>query len=165
MGATCGCLKCEIGWKSYAVVLARILLGLVFLVAGWGKLTGFEGTVAYIASAGLPVPSVLAVLTIIIELGGAIMLIVGFHARIAAFALAVFTVLATLAYHMNLADQLQQIMFLKNLAIIGGLLMVKVYGPGPFRIPYKKCPGNICPDCAAGDCACCRDCKCTTCRA
>ena len=154
MGTTCGCLKCETGWKTYAVLLARILLGLVFLVAGWGKLTGFDGAVAYIASAGLPMPEVLAVLAIIVELGGAVMLILGVYTRLAAAALVIFTALATLAYHMDLADQLQQTMFLKNLAIIGGLLMLKVYGGGAWRLPYPK--GN--------DCACCKDCKCDTCK-
>jgi putative oxidoreductase len=165
MGATCGCLKCETGWKGYAITLARVLLALVFLIAGWSKLTGFEGTVGYIASAGLPMPEVLAVLTIIVELGGAILLIIGFHARIAAFALAVFTLLATLVYHMNIADPLQQTMFLKNLAIIGGLLYLKVYGPGPWSLSYKACPGTMCPDCSSSSCACCKDCNCGTCKA
>lgn len=164
MNGTCGCLYCENGWKRYAVVLARVLLGLVFLVAGWQKLTGFDGAVAYIAYAGLPMPEVLAVLAIIVEFGGALLLIVGFHARIAAFALAVFTAIATLAYHMNVADPLQQTMLLKNLAIIGGLLMIKVYGPGPWSLSYKTCPGTMCPDCNAGACACCKDCKCSTCK-
>lgn len=152
---TCGCLKCEVGWKTYAVFLARILLALLFLGAGWNKLTGFEGTVAYIASAGLPMPDVLAVLAIIVEFGGAVMLILGIYARYAAAALIVFTILATLAYHMNLADPLQQIMFFKNLAIIGGLLMIKVYGGGHWRLPYPK----------GGDCACCKECSCGTCKA
>lgn len=165
MGSSCGCLYCEKGWKSYAVVLARVLLGLVFLVAGWGKLNGFDGTVAYIASVGLPMPQLLAALAIIVELGGAVLLIVGFHARLAAFALAIFTALATLAYHMNIADPLQQIMFLKNLAIIGGLLMIKVYGPGPWSLSYKTCPGTMCADCSAGNCACCKGCSCSTCKA
>src|SRR3989344_6792633 len=105
MGTTCGCLKCETGWKTYAVLLARILLGLVFLVAGWGKLTGFDGAVAYIASAGLPMPEVLAVLAIIVELGGAAMLILGVYTRLAAAALVIFTALATLAYHMDFRSE------------------------------------------------------------
>lgn len=157
-------MRCEAGWKSYVAALARALLGLVFLVAGWGKLIGFDGTVTYIASAGLPIPEVLAVLTIIVEFVGAALLIVGFHARVAAFGLAIFTALATLAYHMNISDPLQQIMFLKNLAIIGGLLMIKVYGPGPIALSYKACPGSMCPDCSAGACACCKDCGCSTCK-
>jgi putative oxidoreductase len=151
---TCGCLKCETGWKTYAVVLGRVLLGLVFLIAGWNKLTGFGGTVGYITSAGLPMPEVLAVLAIIFEFGGAVMLILGIYTRLAAAALVVFTALATLIYHTNIADPMQQSALLKNLAIIGGLLMVKVYGGGPWRLPFPK----------EESCACCKDCKCDTCK-
>ena len=111
-----------------------------------GKLTGFAGTVGYVSAGGFPMPEVFAVLTIIIELGGGLMLLLGFHSRIAAKALIVFTVIATAVYHNVFADATQQVMLLKNLAIIGGLLYVAVFGPGCLSL-NKNCGSSKCPDC------------------
>ena len=92
---------------------------------------GFSGTAGYIASVGLPMPEVLTMLTILIEVGGGLMLAVGFLGRIAAKTLFAFTFLATLIFHRDLGDQMQMTMALKNLSIMGGLLMVMIYGTGP----------------------------------
>ncbi len=133
-------------WKDYSLLVGRVLIAVLFIVAGWGKLNGFECAVGYVASGGFPMPEVFAVLTIIIELGGGLMLLLGFHSRIAAKALIVFTVIATAVYHNVFVDATQQVMLLKNLAIIGGLLYVAAFGPG--QISWNKnCGGANCPDC------------------
>lgn len=119
--------------------LGRLLLGGLFLAAGIGKVTTFAGTSGYIASKGLPLPDVLAALTIVLEIAGGLAVIVGYYARLAALALAVFSVAAAVLFHNfwampAAAQQMQQAMFLKNLAIAGGLLMVTAFGPGMWSI-------------------------------
>src|ERR687891_387427 len=84
---------------DWAALAGRILLAAIFIISGFGKIGGFEGTAGYIASKGLPMPQVLAALTILIELGGGILLAVGFKARWAALAIAVFTLLAAVLFH------------------------------------------------------------------
>lgn len=126
--------------QTYLPVAGRVLLGLLFLVAGWGKLTGFQGTVGFVASAGFPLPEIMTVLAIIVEFGGAIFLILGLEAKRVAWALAFFTLVATFAYHNVFMDPSQQLMFLKNLAIIGGLLYVAAYGSGAWsmKLPMRS---------------------------
>ncbi len=121
--------------KQFGPPLGRILLGLIFVIAGFGKITGFEGTIGYMAAYNVPMAQVLAVLTIIVELGGGILLIVGWKARWAALALFVFVLIVSPIFHGFWAvpeeqKQLQMVMFLKNLAIMGGLLYVAAFGPG-----------------------------------
>jgi len=113
----------------------RILLAAVFLVAGYGKLMAFAGTSGYFAKLGFPAPDVMTVLAIAVELGGALLLIAGWHARWAAWALILFVAIATFAAHRFWefdASQYRNQMnhFLKNLALIGGLLFVVALGPG-----------------------------------
>ena len=122
--------------KQYGPLVGRILLGLIFVIAGLGKLTGFEGTVGYMQAYHVPMSQILAVAAIIIELGGGIMLILGWKARIAAAVLFVFVLIISPIFHGFWGvpaeqKQLQMIMFLKNLAIMGGMLYVMAYGPGP----------------------------------
>ncbi len=136
----------------YAPLAGRILLALLFLSAGYGKLTGFAGTAGYIASKGLPFPALAAVLAIVIELAGGVMLIAGWNARWAAAAMIVFTAVASLVFHPFWAvpaDQLvnQSIHFWKNVSIMGGLLYVLAYGSGPFSIAKARESGF--PDNAA----------------
>lgn len=120
-------------------LLARIMIALLFVPAGWSKLQGFAGTVGYIDSAGLPLPQVAAVLAIVFELGGGLALLLGLGTRAAALALAVFTLVASFAFHhfwSMPADQvmLNQLMFFKNLAIAGGLLMLLAFGGGRWSV-------------------------------
>jgi putative oxidoreductase len=145
-------------WKygtagAYIPVIGRTLLALIFIIAGWGKFMGLAGTAGYIASVGLPFPMVLAVAAVAIELIGGIALLVGFHARLAAWILIVFTALATVFFHAAWSDPLQQGMALKNLAMIGGLLYVAKFGPGMWA--FKM--GKDCGCCDDGSCVC--DCK------
>ena len=148
----CGCGGSGNGGKT--AFFGRVFLGILFLLAGWMKLTGFAGAPQMIAAAGFPAPAFFAVLAIIFEFGGGLLLVTGFHARMAAWMLIVFTAIATVAYHNPFAgDQMAMIMFLKNLAIIGGLLYVTVCGAGAWSLASwnrKVCKGGtMCPDCSA----------------
>ncbi len=129
--------------QAPVVVVARVLLALMFILAGFSKFAGLEGTAGYIASKGLPMPQVLAFLTAALEVVGGLALAIGFQARIAALALALFTLLASVLFH-NFwampADQafVQQLMFMKNLAIVGGLLFVFSFGAGPASVDARR---------------------------
>jgi putative oxidoreductase len=124
--------------QNLAVLAGRILLAVIFLISGFGKVMGFDGTVGYIGTK-LPMPQVVAVLTIVVELGGGILLAIGYKARWAALALAIFTLAAAILFHDFWAAEAaqkmnQQINFLKNLAIAGGMLMVFAFGPGRYSV-------------------------------
>ncbi len=124
-------------------LVARVLLALMFVTAGYSKIGGFDGTAAYIASKGLPLPSVLAALAIVVELGAGLALIAGFKARWAALLLAGFTLLASFIFHNYWAlpaDQqgMQMLMFMKNIAITGGLLMVVALGAGGWSFDSRS---------------------------
>jgi putative oxidoreductase len=111
--------------QSLVPLLGRILLAAIFISSGFGKITGFEGTVGYIASKGLPMPQLLALGAIVVELGGGLMLLVGWKTRWAAAALLVFTALAALLFHDFWAAppdqaQNQMIHFMKNICMAGG---------------------------------------------
>jgi putative oxidoreductase len=123
-------------------LIGRILIAVLFVPAGYGKLMGFAGTVGYIGSAGLPLPQVGAAIAVAVELGVGLMLLAGFKTRIAAIVLAVFTVAAGLFFH-NFwampADKVyvNQLMFMKNLAIAGGLLAFAALGAGRFSVDKR----------------------------
>src|SRR6185503_2521518 len=107
--------------SNAAALLGRILLALIFITSGFGKITGFEGTVGYIASKGLPLPQVGAIIAILVELGGGLMLAIGFKARWAALAIAIFTLAAGILFHnfwaVEAAQRMaQEINFWKNVA-------------------------------------------------
>ena len=124
-------------------LVGRLLLALLFLPAGISKIGGFAGTVGYIASKGLPMPSVAAVIAIIVEVVGAVALIAGFGTRWAALALAGFTFIPTFLFH-NFwampAEQvmMQQLMFFKNIAVVGGLLVLAAHGAGAWSVDAKR---------------------------
>jgi putative oxidoreductase len=123
-------------------LIGRILLAVIFLVSGFGKIGGFEGLIGAIASKGLPAPQVFAVLTVAIELGAGLMLVFGWKARWGAFLLAVYTVIVTYFFHNFWAlpeaeKMMQQIQLMKNVAIIGGLLFVMAFGPGRLSVDKR----------------------------
>ncbi|MDP1690650.1 MAG: DoxX family protein [Burkholderiaceae bacterium] len=129
--------------QGFLALIARILLALMFLLAGISKFGGLEGTAGYIASKGLPMAPLLAIATAALEVVAAVMLIVGWQARWAALALAAFTLLASVLFHnywaMPAAQQMvQQLMFMKNTAVVGGLLMVFVFGPGSLSLSLDR---------------------------
>ena len=119
-------------------LLGRILIGAPFLYTGWGKLVAHDATVAYIASAGLPLPSMAYFVALAVEIGGGCLLILGYHARLVALLVAVFTLVAAFAFHQNFADQNQTINFLKNLVIAGGLLQIVYFGAGPLSVDQRS---------------------------
>ena len=124
------------------ILIGRIFLASIFLVTGFGKIAGFEGLIGQIASKGFPVPEAFAAATIAIELGAGLMLVFGWKARWAAFLLAVFTAIVTIFFHNFWAmpeaqKMMQQIQFMKNLAIVGGLLTVIAFGPGRLSIDKR----------------------------
>jgi len=128
--------------NQFGPLLGRILIALIFVMAGFSKITGFEGTVGYIASKGLPLPEMLAIGAIIVELGGGLMLIAGWYTRWAAAAIFVFTAMTAVLFHNFWAmppeeAQNQMISFMKNISIMGGLLYVMVYGNGYIK-PSKS---------------------------
>jgi putative oxidoreductase len=129
--------------QAFSALIGRLLLALMFLLAGLSKLGGLEGTAGYIASKGLPMAQVLAIATVALELVAAVMLIVGWQTRWAALALAAFTLLATVLFHNYWAmpaDQqmMQELMFMKNLAITGGLLALFAFGPGSLSLDARR---------------------------
>lgn len=125
--------------QQFGPLVGRILMALIFVMSGAGKIPGFEGTVGYIASKGLPFPALAAIAAIVVELGGGIALILGWKARWAAAAMLLFTVSAAVIFH-NFwgvpADQAQNQMihFMKNISMAGGLLMVVVNGSGSLSL-------------------------------
>ena len=129
-------------YESLAAFLGRIFLALIFVVSGVGKITGYAGTASYMASRGLPMVEVLLPLTIAVELGGGLLLALGWKTRWAAAALFLFLVPTTLIFHQfwglepKLA-QMQKIHFLKNVAIMGGMLMVLAIGAGRWSVDRK----------------------------
>ena len=129
--------------ERYLPVVGRFLLALIFVLSGWGKITGFEGSVAYMASKGMPFPQFLLPGAILVELGGGLALMLGWKARWAALAIFLFLIPTTLIFHNYWALPPEQataqlISFRKNLAIMGGLLYVVAFGPGPFSVGRSR---------------------------
>ncbi|MBI3773397.1 MAG: DoxX family protein [Gammaproteobacteria bacterium] len=116
--------------------IGRLLMGQIFLLAGISKITQYAGTQGYMDAFGLP--GAMLPLVILLEIGGGLALIVGWQTRWAAWALAAFTLVAGAVFHHNFADQTQMIMFMKNLAIAGGLLFVAAHGAGAFSIDQRR---------------------------
>ncbi len=124
-------------------LVARLLMVALFLPAGLNKITGFEGTVGYIASVGLPLATVGAVVAIVVEVVGSLALLAGFATRWAALALALFTLGASVFFHnywaMPAEQQfVQQLMFFKNLGVVGGLLALAAAGAGAWSLDARR---------------------------
>ena len=124
-------------------LIGRILLAILFVPAGWGKIAGFAGTAGYIASKGIPLPEVAAALAIAAELGLGLLLIVGWQTRWAALGLAIFVAVITPIFHAYWTMPEAQVMmqkqaFFKNFAIVGGLLVLSAFGPGAFSIDGRR---------------------------
>jgi putative oxidoreductase len=119
------------------ILAARVLLAQIFLISGFGKLgAGYAGTQAYMEAMGIP--GMLLPLVIALEIGGGLALIAGFLTRWAALALAGFTVASAVLFHANFGDQTQTIMFMKNLAMAGGLLLLYVQGAGSYGVDARR---------------------------
>lgn len=130
-------------YKSYVSVVGRLLLALMFIMAGFGKLTNLQGTAGYIASGGLPAPMVLAVLVGLLELVGGLALVVGYQVRWVGLALALFTLAASVLFHAYWsapADQqmVAQMLFMKNLSVAGGMFLISALGAGPLSLDARR---------------------------
>ena len=128
---------------SYAAPAGRVLLALIFIMAGGQKITGYAGTQAYMEMMG--VPGGLLPLVILTELGGGIALLIGWQARLTALALAGFSLLSGLLFHLipsfgmeGMAAQGEMISFMKNLSIAGGMLMITALGAGPYALDSRR---------------------------
>jgi putative oxidoreductase len=121
--------------SNVSELAGRVLLALLFLLSGLGKLGAYAGTAAYMASQG--VPGALLPVVIFTEVVGAAAIIVGWQTRIVAFLLAGFTLLSALLFHNNLSDQVQMIMFFKNVAITGGFLLLVAHGAGRWSLDRR----------------------------
>ncbi len=129
--------------QNSAALAGRILLALIFIISGYGKITGYAGTAGYMASKGLPMVAVLLPLTILVELGGGLLIALGWKARWAAALIFLFLIPVTLVFHnpTGLAPaeaQQQMINLLKNVSIMGGMLGLFAFGPGGFSLDAKQ---------------------------
>lgn len=120
--------------QAYAHPAGRILLALIFVVAGFGKLGDVQGFSGYLASGGLP--AFLAWPAVLFEIIAGLALLIGFQTRLAALALAAFSVVTAFLYHFPV-DAMQQVMFLKNLAMAGGYLMLVAHGAGALSVDNR----------------------------
>lgn len=137
--ATTGGIANNNAWQP---LIARILLVVVFTAAGFGKISGYDGTAHYMAMNGIPLVPVALPVTIAVEIGASVLIIIGYQTRWAALALAAFTLAASLIFHQFWAVpaeqvQLQTVMFLKNLGLIGGLLLLANWGPGRLSLDSR----------------------------
>ncbi len=119
-------------------MIGRLLIATIFLVSGFGKLASPAGTIGYIASVGLPAPTLAYAAALAIELGGGLLLVLGYRTRLVALGLAIFSVVSALFFHSALGDQNQMFHFLKNLAMAGGLLQFVAYGAGAFSLDQRR---------------------------
>ncbi|NNG04980.1 MAG: DoxX family protein [Inquilinus sp.] len=129
--------------EKFGPVVGRTLLVIVFLLSGVNKVFNWDGTAGYMASVGMPMIPLFLAGAIVLEIGGSLSVILGFKARWGALALIVFTIPTTLIFHAYWSVdpaqmQLQMIMFMKNLGLTGGLLMVMAFGAGPVSLDAKS---------------------------
>jgi putative oxidoreductase len=125
--------------NSSVITFSRILLAIIFILAGFGKLMGGPANFAgYLTQLGFPAPLFFAWATTLLELVGGILLLVGFQVRAVAIALAAFCVASAFVAHFDFADQNQMSSFLKNIALAGGYLLLTVTGAGPLSIDGRK---------------------------
>jgi putative oxidoreductase len=122
---------------NYLPFIGRILIGLPFAMSGLSKLAAYGSTTAMIEAVGLPFPPLGFAVAVAVELGGGLLLILGYRVRPVALALAVFSVVTAVSFHSNFADQNQMNHFLKNVMIAGGLLQITAFGAGAISVEQR----------------------------
>ena len=122
--------------QNLAAPAGRVLISLIFIVSGFNKIANFAGTQGFMESVG--VPGQLLPLAIALELLGGLAVVLGWHTRLAAFLLAGFSLLSGIVFHSNFGDQIQMIMFMKNVALAGGFLMIVSHGAGPYALDNRR---------------------------
>jgi putative oxidoreductase len=123
---------------SVLILVGRVLLSILFIIAGFSKLTAIAGTAGFFESLGLPVPTVTAVIVGLVELLGGLAILVGFQTRIAAIVLALFTLAATVVAHLDFSQAGNAMMLQKNLAVAGGFLVLAAVGAGALSIDGRR---------------------------
>jgi putative oxidoreductase len=126
----------------YIPFAGRLMIGLPFAMSGLGKLAAIGPTTEMIRTAGLPLPPLALAVAIALELSGGLLLIVGFRTRLAATALALFSLATAVDFHSNFADPNQMIHFFKNVMIAGGLLQIVAFGAGALSIDNRSANGD-----------------------
>ena len=126
----------------YLPFVGRLLIGLPFAMSGLGKLAAYGKTTAMIAAAGLPVPPLAYAVAVAIELGGGVLLVAGYQARLVSIVLAVFSIAAAVSFHNNFTDQNQMIHFLKDIMMAGGLLQIAAFGAGALSLDTRLSTGG-----------------------
>ncbi|EOV8974120.1 DoxX family protein [Cronobacter turicensis] len=119
-------------FEDAGVLVARILMPILFIVSGWGKITGYAGTQQYMEAMG--VPGFILPLVVLLEFGGGLAIVFGFLTRTTALITAVFTLLTAFLFHSNFAEGVNSIMFMKNFSIAGGYLLLALLGPGAYSL-------------------------------
>jgi putative oxidoreductase len=119
-------------------LLGRIFLASMCLLFGYGKVTAFAGTVGYMSSLGLPAPSLVTVVAIIVEIAGGLLILIGYQTRLVALALAIYVLASAFIGHFQLGDLNQFQHFMKNMAIVGGLLGFVAFGGGAYSLYARK---------------------------
>jgi putative oxidoreductase len=128
--------------NDYTATFGRLLIAGLFLLSGLGKIAAPAMTQSYIASAGLPLPLLGYLIAVVVEVGGGLLLAVGYRTTLVAIVMAVFTLATAVFFHNNFADQNQMIHFLKNIAIAGGLLQVAAFGAGALSVDGLRLKTN-----------------------
>jgi len=118
--------------EDIGILVARILMPILFISAGWGKITGYAGTQQYMEAMG--VPGALLPLTILLEFGGGLAILFGLLTRTTALITAIFTLMTAVLFHSNFAEGMNSLMFMKNMTIAGGYLLLALTGPGAISI-------------------------------
>lgn len=124
--------------SSTVLLLARILLAIIFILAGLNKFGNIAGTAGYIGSVGLPFGTLLAWGAAIFEVVAGLAILAGFQTKLFSYALAAFCVVSAAIFHNNFGDQIQFILFMKNLAMAGGFLALSVSGPGSISVDARR---------------------------
>jgi putative oxidoreductase len=130
-------------YKAAITVIGRVLLAAMFILSGFGKLTNISGTASFIASGGLPAPALLAVASGLFEFFGGLALVAGYQVRVVGLAFALFTVLVSAVFHPFWAVPaaqtfVTQLLFMKNLSVTGGMLLISALGAGPFSLDAQR---------------------------
>jgi putative oxidoreductase len=123
--------------SDLAALIGRLFYSSLFILYGYMKLVGFSGTVSYMAGQGLPLVTLFAALAVIIELGGGLLMLVGFQTRCVALALAIYTLVAAFIAHAHFGDPAQLVHFMKNMAIVGGSLAFVACGAGAYSLDRR----------------------------
>ena len=125
-------------WSDQAALIGRILYAAMLLLFGYGKITAFSGAAGYMSSLGLPVPSLVAAIAIIVEIGGGLLMLAGYQTRLVALGLAIYVLVTAFVGHFQLGDPNQFQHFMKNIAIVGGLLAFVAFGAGAYSLDARK---------------------------